>query len=225
MSHDSSVLANIEATLTAARIIELEFIPVVGKFDAKHLCEIHRRIFQDLPANGLTAVNPGQYRPEVPIGKHWLKQRKLETLHGNFFVAYSRMDTKAYQRLDAVLANAKSALLRAAPGGEVAMAIAALYVEIDFIHPFSDGNSRTLRTFTRQLAREAGYVLDWGCFNATVAMRDGLYIARDNAVNQLAKPEITDEFTMRKIIASMAALQSYPKLHELVVDAVKPVQS
>lgn len=222
MIPDDTNAATIEATLTAARIVELELVPVSGNFDADHLCEIHRRIFQDLPDHGLLAVNPGQYRPEVPIGKHWLKQRKLEILPGNFFVAYSRMDIKAQQRLDAVLAKATSVLPSTMSIPEVAMAITALYVELDFIHPFPDGNSRTLRTFTRQLALEAGYVLDWGIFSMTVAKRDGLYIARDNAVNQLAKPEITDEFVMRKILASMAALQGFSPIHELVLAAIEP---
>jgi len=48
----------LEARHTWQRIVELRLNPVQGRFDAAHLREINRRIFQDLPALGFTDVTP-----------------------------------------------------------------------------------------------------------------------------------------------------------------------
>jgi cell filamentation protein len=39
--------------------------------------------------------------------------------------------------------------------------LAYYHAEINEVHPFREGNGRALRAFLRQLAREAGYRLDW----------------------------------------------------------------
>ena len=193
----------IEGLYTAHRILELELDPVRGRFDAAHLREINRRIFQDLPRVGYTDVTPGEYRPAVPDGKDWMKNRALETADGSFFVAYSRMDDKAQQRLEKALERAVPEQLSQLDTQSFAATMATLYAELDYVHPFPDGNSRTLRTFTKQLANASGYELEWERFNHGAGGRDTLYVARDKAVNALAKPEIHHENTMRKIVFSM----------------------
>ncbi|MDQ1829252.1 Fic family protein [Massilia scottii] len=103
--------------------------------------------------------------------------------------------------------------------------IGRLYSELDYIHPFSDGNSRTLRTFTKQLANQAGYGLDWSRFDRSDGGRDFLYIARDRSVNELAKPHIKDEDTMRKVVSALDRIESNPDLPTLLRDAVRPVRA
>jgi cell filamentation protein len=98
-----------------------------------------------------------------------------------------------------------------------------MYAEADYIHPFLDGNSRTLRTFTRQIARESGYELDWEKFNRTEADRDLLYIARDRKVNELAKSFIQHENAMRKILFRQDQLNGYRSLHDLLDEALRPM--
>jgi cell filamentation protein len=56
------------------------------------------------------------------------------------------------------------------------------YGELDAIHPFREGNSRTLRVFFHSIAFNAGFRLDWGSLAATEEGRDTLYVARDRAV-------------------------------------------
>ena len=176
----------IEGLYTAHRIFELELDPIRGSFDAFHLREINRRIFQDLPGAGYNDVTPGEYRPTVADGKDWMKHRGLETAAGAFFVAYSRMDAKAQQRLDKALEVASPEQLRQLDTHAFTAAMATLYAELDYVHPFSDGNSRTLRTFTKQLANASGYELEWERFGRESGGRDALYVARDLTVNQLA---------------------------------------
>src|SRR5437870_12342295 len=45
---DPEQLAAFEANATAARLIELDAAPPVGRFDVAHLKAIHRYIFQDV---------------------------------------------------------------------------------------------------------------------------------------------------------------------------------
>jgi cell filamentation protein len=178
----------IEANCTRNRIRELRLNPVHGNFDAAHLKEINRRIFQDLPGLGYADVTPGQFRPPVPKGRDWIKIRSLESVNTTLCVAYSRMDGKAQGKLDRILTQADPKKLEKLKTAEFTRAIGKLYSEIDYIHPFKDGNSRTLREFTRQLAEISGYDLDWERFNKQPAGRDILYIARDLDVNKQALP-------------------------------------
>lgn len=214
---------DIEGRFTSLRQLELQQRPVHGSYDADHLKEINRRIFQDLPRiAGFEGVTPGRFRPPVPEGKEWMKQRGLSTMDGPFFVAYSRMDEAAQARLDQALAGAKPAELRALDTEAFTRRIGRLYAELDHAHPFADGNSRTLRTFISQLARDAGYAIDWDGFARSPAGRDLLYIARDLSVNEIAMPLVRHPDTLKKIIHTRGRLQGHRALPELLRDAVRP---
>ena len=215
----------IEADVTRDRIVELALNPVRGKFDAAHLREVNRRIFQDMPAKGFHDVTPGQYRPEVPEGQDWLKNRGLSTVSGSFIVAYSRMDAAAQAKIEAVLADAKPKDLAQLESKEFTQKIAKVYAELDYAHPFADGNSRTLRAFTRQLAREAGYELDWERFNQTAKGRDALYVARDLSVNAIALPKMASHGAMVRVAYASDALAGNPNLEKILEGAARPLRA
>jgi cell filamentation protein len=63
-----------------------------------------------------------------------------------------------------------------------AVRAAYFYGELDAIHPFREGNSRTLRAFFHGVAHNAGFLADWRMLAAPEAARDTLYRARDRAV-------------------------------------------
>jgi cell filamentation protein len=71
---------------------------------------------------------------------------------------------------------------------EFARRMAVLYAALDYAHPFLEGNSRTLRSFTSQLANVAGFELDWDTSDANSQTRDRLYMARDREVLERAFP-------------------------------------
>lgn len=87
----------------------------------------------------------------------------------------------------------------------------------------ADGNSRTLRTFTKQLANAAGYELDWERFNCSASTRDALYIARDKAVNAIALPQMQNERSMMRIVGSLKRLDPFKNLAQLLQEAVRPL--
>jgi len=167
----------LEGNYTGYRIIELRLNPVKGNFDAAHLREINRRIFQDLPKLGFDDVTPGVYRTEVPVGKDWIKRRRLGTVGVFTCVAYSSMNKTARNQLDDLLNTIRSNELSKFNIDQFVQSIGELYVHLNYIYPFSDGNSRTLREFTRQLVQASGYKLDWEQFNNSPMGRDLLYIA------------------------------------------------
>ena len=74
--------------------------------------------------------------------------------------------------------------------------IARLYGDLDHAHGFYEGNSRTLREFTRELALKAGFKLDWTGTGVGAKERDALYVARDLAVLERAYPDLTPERAM-----------------------------
>jgi cell filamentation protein len=215
----------LESRYTAQRIAELRINPVCGSFNAAHLKEINRHIFQDLPELGFADVTPGVFRPAVSPDLDWIKARSLETVSVISFIAYSPMDKAARKRLDEVLKEANPAKLSKLKTAEFTRVIGQLYTEIDYIHPFRDGNSRTLREFTRELAEASGYALEWDRFSLAPAGRDILYIARDLSVNKLSLPHVQHFGIRRDIMLSMDQLGNNRELPDLLRDAVRPSRS
>lgn len=76
---------------------------------------------------------------------------------------------------------------------EAAARLSGLYDDLDHAHGFYEGNSRTLREFTRELTLAAGFNLQWGHTNTGAAERDALYIARDVALLDRAFPGLTPD--------------------------------
>ncbi|GHT99900.1 hypothetical protein FACS1894154_07940 [Betaproteobacteria bacterium] len=171
-----------------AYITKLEFNPVQGNFDAAHLKEVHRRIFEGQPQHA-----PGEYRPDAPAH---IKARALENSDHRYHVHYaprSQVDS-GVEKILADFGGPNS--LRGLNAEQFSERMAKLYSDLDYLHPFKEGNSRTLRTFTAQIAREAGYKLDWNTTNVDAASRDRLYIARDKEVTQRAFPDLDETRAM-----------------------------
>jgi cell filamentation protein len=215
----------LEGKFTALRIWELHSNPVQGNFDAVHLKEINRCIFQDFPGLGFSDITPGKFRPPVPSGLDWIKNRVLESIDASSLVAYSRMDSAAQKQLDKILRQANPTQLGKLKTADFTKAMGKLYTEADYIHPFKEGNSRTLREFTRQLALESGYEIDWERFKRQAAGRDILYIARDLSVNELALPHIQDSGTRREVMYTMDIFGRNRNLPELLRDAIRPTDA
>jgi cell filamentation protein len=186
---DENKREQIEAQLTFGRIAELRRRPVEGKFDVAHLRETHRRIFQDLPQHA-----PGEYRPESEM---YYKGRALEQSPRSYNVHYAHR-SKVDEGVEKVLSDLGGPdALRGLNAEQFSGRMAKLYGDLDHLHPFTEGNSRTLRTFTAQLAREAGHELDWNASNADAVSRDRLYIARDKEVVLREFPGLDQDQAMK----------------------------
>lgn len=178
---------DLSGRLSFIRIKELARNPIQGAFDEAHLRAVHGYIFQDSPQH-----SPGKLRD--PARGHF-KQRGLETQAQGHEVPYALRD-----QIDRELAPTLKALDggRAFAGKDVletAESLAQLYGKLDYLHPFKEGNSRTLRAFTAQLTAVNGHKLDWNASNADGRSRDALYIARDIEVLKQHYPGITPQDT------------------------------
>ncbi len=217
-----------EGVETTKQIKNLVLDPVVGNFDAAHLREVHRRIFQNLPHH-----SPGQYRDDAP--GHF-KVRGLETNKDvTYYVPYAR-GKDIQKKLDTVLTPKLVDELKAIPDKQqFADRMAKLYGDLDHAHPFKEGNSRTLRAFTRQLAEAAGRELNWDHWanekdgkTPSPKGRDLIYLARDAEVIKRHIPEMAHEGFKPRTVAELE-MKSYvidnegkkfPTLARVVADSI-----
>ena len=167
---------------------ELRVNPIEGRFDTKHLKTIHAYIFQDLPHH-----KPGITRSDAP---NWTKHRELEASRGFHDVPYVSRDVEG--RITRVLKQfGGPAAITGLKPNAAARRLAELYGDLDHAHGFYEGNSRTLREFTRELAAAAGFKLDWIRTGITATERNELYLARDLAVYEREYPGLTEQKAMQ----------------------------
>jgi cell filamentation protein len=164
---DQVALSRFEADAVAVCLIDLGRNPIQGAFDIRRLQETHRRIF------GKVYPWAGEFRKDIGM---------LAKNRSGFVVAYGPS-----QNIPGALAGAFAALkaendLRGLDAAVMAKRLAYYYGELDAIHAFRDGNSRTLRAFTTDLAEAAGHRLDWARAAQAEQDRQRLYHARDLAV-------------------------------------------
>jgi len=163
---DQKTLDEFEADRVAANIVAIAERPITGPFDLSRLQETHRRLFEgvypfagELRQTGrmVKTRESGEtvsYPPSAFIGQHI--ESTLDQLRNESFTA---LDADAF-----------------------AKRIAYYYAELDAAHPFREGNSRTLRMFTADIARVTGWQLTWRECSRTNEQRQALYRARDKAV-------------------------------------------
>jgi cell filamentation protein len=130
--------AEIELTQEAAARWELQ--PRQNTFDFEHYKAIHKHLFCDLYEWA------GQVR-EVNISKK-----------GTYFCPFEEIQEQA-ERIFAGLA--KMNCLRRLPKEKFIISFVDLYIVTNYLHPFREGNGRAQRLFLAQLARNAGYELDF----------------------------------------------------------------
>ena len=165
---DQKTLNSFEADAVAASIVALKLSPITGPFNTFRLQETHRRIF------GNVYPWAGEIRKDIGM--------MAKTRASGFVVAYGPS-----QNVPAALASTFVALqaencLVGLDTEAIAKRLAYYYSELDSIHAFRDGNSRTLRVFTSDIAQSAGHRLDWAPSAATEEQRQRLFHARDLAV-------------------------------------------
>lgn len=154
---DPALLRKVEADLSSARQAEIFHIPVSGRFTATHLCNIHRKLLGDVYSFA------GHFRRE-DIAKGPTR-----------FVTYSQIKEKL-QRLLGQLQQEK--WLENVPFEAFAARSAYYMAELNYIHPFREGNGRTIREFMRLLFLHNGYVVQWDAVDVEAllnAMIDSVY--------------------------------------------------
>jgi len=134
-------LERVEAEISALRSQELAHSPIAGNFDLSHLKAIHKKLFSD--------VYPwaGQIRT-VDISKG-----------DSRFAHHGRIEAEAKKLTDQLNREQN---LRGLSAERFSQRAGYYMGELNVIHPFREGNGRTLREYIGQIAKEAGYEIRWG---------------------------------------------------------------
>jgi cell filamentation protein len=137
---DAKELECVEAERTSSILALLERSPIPGRYDVDHLKKFHRRIFGDVYdwAGELRTVAIAREQSLFALPEH------LEP-----YLTRVRSDL------------AEDDSLRGLPRQQFVERLTHYYAELNAVHPFRDGNGRTLRAFLGQLAHDAGYRIRW----------------------------------------------------------------
>lgn len=135
---DQAALDAFEADATAVRMVELVNQPLQGKFDLKHLCAMHRHLFQDVY----------DWAGEI---------RTVDISRGaSRFANFNLIEAYLTGQLEGI---AKENYLQDLAPDAFVFRLAHYLGEINAAHPFREGNGRVQRLFCAQLAEQAGYFI------------------------------------------------------------------
>lgn len=137
---DGNLLKQVEADISAARQTELLSAPVPGRLTPTHLCHIHRALLGDIYSFA------GHYRRE-------------DIAKGNTRFLSS---TAIKPKLTTLLAALRREVYLTGTARSVFISRSAHYMaELNYIHPFREGNGRAIREFMRLLFLRNGYSVFW----------------------------------------------------------------
>ena len=138
---DNKFLKTAEEEITLIKQMELLKNPIKGNFSKAHLMNIHKFIFEDIYPFA------GKIRRE--------QISKADTM----FYPPNLID----RELDKVFAKIKEKnMLKETDEEKVFDNLAYVMAELNIIHPFREGNGRSIREFIRLMAKRMGYDLNWG---------------------------------------------------------------
>ncbi len=137
---DHDELAEKDKEISFEKLVDLYINPIEGNFDAKHLKDIHRFLFSDLYEWA------GEYRT--------VYMTKKDT----YFAEVKDIETN----LEEVLSALKERVKSVGSKFELADVLAEYYINVQHVHPFREGNSRTIREFFRQFVLEITPLLSTG---------------------------------------------------------------
>lgn len=138
--HDENILNDIETEITTIHLTDMYKNPVNGEFDFSHYKKIHKKIFGDIyPFAG--------------------KTRTVSMTKGSTtFCIWMYIDEQCKTVFDFIneelLINEK---YKKISKNDFIDIVAKAMIEINLIHPFREGNGRTLREYFRLLCLYCGY--------------------------------------------------------------------
>lgn len=133
---DPKKLLAMEAKITAAKLLSLRQKGITGDFDKSHFLKIHEYLFEDIYPFAGKIRNENISKGEFRFAQFEYIEPELEKL-------LNQLKKENYLKgLD------KVALVKK---------LAYYLAELNVLHPFREGNGRTIREFIRQLALKNGY--------------------------------------------------------------------
>ncbi|MDM8534132.1 Fic family protein, partial [Clostridiaceae bacterium HSG29] len=150
---DHDELKKVEKELTFMKIDALYESPITGTFDITHLKKIHKYLFNDIYDFA------GKLRMEdiekiEPVYTKFLNHNDIKN---HLILLFKDLKEENY-----LIAYSKDEFIKRS----------SYYLgELNYIHPFREGNGRVIREFYRNLALFNGYKINWW------------FISKDNLIN------------------------------------------
>ncbi|UTM39698.1 Fic family protein (plasmid) [Rhodococcus pyridinivorans] len=163
---DAEVVHRVEGAVSYSRMQELADRPLPGRYDLDHFQRIHYQLFQDVyPWAGQLRTAPQdwpmvKWGPDVAAVRNG--QNHVTEIPHKYFKA-REVPQAATVVLDRIAAKDN---LRGLARNDFIGELATVWLRINFVHPFREGNTRAQFAFFRQLSAEAGYRLDTDRFHA-----------------------------------------------------------
>ena len=136
---DKNTLQKFEAKITAAKLLDLRQKGIIGNFNAEHLSKIHRYLLEDIYPFA------GKLRNEN-IAKGVFRFAEWEYVEPELNRLLNELKNENY------LSNLSKEVL--------SERLAYYLSELNVLHPYREGNGRTIREFIRELALKNEYVLN-----------------------------------------------------------------
>ncbi len=137
--HDNKILKQAEEKIVATKLFILRQNTMIKNFDVNHFKEIHKFLFEDIYPFA------GKFRTEN-IAKGFFSFAEWEFIEDEL--------SNLLKKLNA------SNNLKNLKRDEFVKAIAYYLSELNVLHPFREGNGRTIREFIRELCYANGYLFD-----------------------------------------------------------------
>lgn len=131
-----------EADICAKKLFELHVNPVEGEFDTKHLKAIHKYLFEEIYPFA------GEFR-NVYMGKN-----------GSYFSPVDEIE----ESLKVAFIEFSEQLSKVQTKSDYNTLLVDMYIILLNIHPFREGNGRTIREFIREYANSKSKDLSIGEF-------------------------------------------------------------
>lgn len=206
--------------LAFIRQIELSNNPnaISRSFDVKHLKSIHAYLFQDSQTERVA----GYFRP-AKEDVHSKNRNETYSVRKPFY--YEPLPNES--KVDSIIKQANENLEKTQSPKKKIEILSNLYADLDYQHPFVEGNSRTIRTFLQHIAQNHDIKLDW---RSTAQNKDEFYRARDfeiakinssiNPTNEIEAYmlEEAQRYNTKDYIATQIAMHNGRYLHQIIKD-------
>lgn len=137
--HDNKILKQAEEKIVAAKLFILRQNTMIKNFDINHFKGIHKFLFEDIYPFA------GKFRTEN-IAKGFFSFAEWEYIEDEL--------NNLLQKLN------KSNNLKGLNREDFVKAVSYYLSELNVLHPFREGNGRTIREFIRELCYVNGYLFD-----------------------------------------------------------------
>ncbi|MFD2674234.1 Fic/DOC family protein [Gulosibacter bifidus] len=180
---DPQLLERLELGFAGTRLIELKQRPIAGNFDYAHMQAIHRYLFQDVyewageprrgPDTSMVKQGPNVLDPADPTPRTYAYYPGNDEMNRAAEARYTELANEHY--------------LHGLDRDTFITRLAEYWGELNVIHAFREGNTRSQMVFFAQLAHEAGYELDQSRFRIVDA-------ATQRELTRAGRPNLREAF-------------------------------